>query len=93
MDRATAGPADHLPARPRPHRRGPLRPPEQTQPLYAWAARRPLAVLDDEFGAKDPTTASQRTADGAPTLLHPVDPYDGPHRADIDTVLTWLRRL
>lgn len=62
-------------------------------PLYAWVARRPLAVLDDEFGGKDPTTADQRTADGAPTLLHPVDPYNGLHRADIDTVLTWLRRL
>ncbi|MEU7176067.1 hypothetical protein ABZ949_31795 [Micromonospora tulbaghiae] len=61
--------------------------------LYGWVARRPLAVLDDEFGGKDPTTAGQRTGDGVPTLLHPVDPYDGLRRADVDTVLTWLRRL
>ncbi|KAB1935480.1 hypothetical protein F8271_21775 [Micromonospora sp. ALFpr18c] len=61
--------------------------------LYPWAMRRALAVLDDEFGGKDPTTADQRIRDGVPTLLHPVDPYDGLRRADIDTVLTWLRRL
>ncbi|MFG3645076.1 hypothetical protein ACGF3C_32860 [Micromonospora sp. NPDC047762] len=61
--------------------------------LYAWAARRPLAVLDDEFGGKDPFTADQRTADGAPTLLRPVNPYHGLRRVDIDAVLTWLRQL
>ncbi len=62
-------------------------------PLYAWAARRPLAVLDDEFGGKDPYTAEARTADGAPTLLHSVDPGRGLCRADIDAVLAWLSRL
>ncbi|MGX4657848.1 hypothetical protein ACWCHM_29635 [Micromonospora sp. SCSIO 07396] len=61
--------------------------------LYAWAARRPLAVLDDEFGGKDPTVAAWRTADGAPTLHRPVDPRHGLRRTDIDTVLTWLGQL
>ncbi|WP_326564437.1 hypothetical protein [Micromonospora peucetia] len=61
--------------------------------LYAWATRRPPAVLDDEFGGKDPTAAGQRTASDTPTLLHPVDPYDGLRRADVDAVLTWLGQL
>ncbi|MFB9238156.1 hypothetical protein ACFFWC_21800 [Plantactinospora siamensis] len=61
--------------------------------LSALYPRRALAVLDDQFGGKDPTTADQRSADGAPTVLHPVDPYHGLRRADVDTVLTWLRRL
>jgi hypothetical protein len=89
MDRTTAGPADHVAVRPRP---GGIRFGHQSKlaALYAWAARRPLAVLDDEFGGKDPATADQRTADGAPILLRPVDPN---RRADVDTVLTWLSRL
>jgi hypothetical protein len=62
-------------------------------PLYTWAAGRPLAVLDDEFGGRDPHVAQRRTADGAPTLLHPVDGYRGLCREDIDTVQDWLRRL
>ncbi|MGC4864673.1 hypothetical protein ACLQ3B_04460 [Micromonospora sp. DT53] len=62
-------------------------------PLYAWAARRPLAVLDDEFGGKDRFAADLRTAGGAPTLLRPVNPCRGLRRADIDAVLTWLRQL
>jgi hypothetical protein len=61
--------------------------------LYTWTGRRPLAVLDDQFGGKDPTTAAQRTGDGAPTLLRPVDPYRGLCRADIDAVLAWLHHL
>ncbi len=61
--------------------------------VYAWAGRRPLAMLDDEFGGKDPYTAHQRTAAGAPTLLRPVDPSRGLCRADIDAVLAWLRQL
>lgn len=61
--------------------------------LYTWAGRRPLAVLDDESGGKDPYTARRRTADGAPTLLHPVDPGPGLCRADVDAVLAFLSHL
>jgi len=60
--------------------------------LYTWAGQRPVAVLDDEFGGKDPVTAAHRTASGAPTLLRPVDPYRGLRRADIDAVLAWLHQ-
>jgi hypothetical protein len=59
-------------------------------PLYAWTANRAVAVLDDEFSGKDLHTAEDRTADGIPTLLVPIDRYHGLRRSDIDTVLTWL---
>ncbi|WP_406062970.1 hypothetical protein [Micromonospora sp. NBC_00860] len=62
-------------------------------PLNACAARRPLAVLDDEVGGKHPSNADQRIAGGTPTLLRPVNPYHGLRRADIDAVLTWLRQF
>ncbi|MEU5669036.1 hypothetical protein ABZ749_01435 [Micromonospora sp. NPDC047753] len=65
----------------------------ELSPLYAWPAQRPLAVLDDEFGGKEPFTADQRTASGRPALVRPVNPYHGLRRADIDAVLTWLRQL
>jgi len=60
----------------RPHvplRGGGLRFGRQTKldTLYAWAGRRPLAVLDDEFGGKDADTAALRSADGG---THPAAP-------------------
>ncbi|MEW2427791.1 hypothetical protein AB0877_07250 [Micromonospora sp. NPDC047644] len=91
--RATTGITSHLAAHPRP--RGRIRIGHQSKlgPLYAWVARRPLGVLDDEFGGKAPFTADQRTAGGTPTLPRPVNPFHGLRRADIDAVLTWLRQL
>jgi hypothetical protein len=59
-------------------------------PLLRYAGDRPLAVLDDQFGGKDPDIAEQRTARGAATLLRPVDPFCGLRRPDIEAVLTWL---
>ncbi|MFJ6167246.1 hypothetical protein ACIQH6_19150 [Micromonospora orduensis] len=89
----TARLTDHLTARPRPRRRGPLRPPEQTQPLYAWAARRLLAVLDNEFGGEGPTIADQRTADGVPPCSTGSTRTGRTAPCDVDTMLTWLSQL
>ena len=61
--------------------------------LYQAVGDRPVAVLDDEFGGKDPLHACDRSRAGAPTLLVPVNPGTGLRRADIDTVLAWLRHL
>lgn len=61
--------------------------------LYQAVGDRPVAVLDDAFGGKDPDHASHRTRNGAPTLLVPVNPRTGLRRADIDTIHAWLNRL
>ncbi|RSM65107.1 hypothetical protein DMB66_17680 [Actinoplanes sp. ATCC 53533] len=61
--------------------------------LYAWTGARPVAVLDDEHGGKDLDHAQQRTAEGIPTLLVPVDGYTGLRRHDIDQVHAWLDTL
>lgn len=61
--------------------------------LYAWTGQRPVAVLDDEFGGRDPYDAHQRTAEGIPTLLVPVNGYTGLRRTDIDQVHAWLDTL
>jgi len=61
-------------------------------PLFQYAGNRPLTVLDDEFGGKDPDAAAERSACGAPTLLRPVNRYTGLRRPDIDAVLKWLDR-
>jgi hypothetical protein len=59
-------------------------------PLFRYAGNRPVAVLDEEFGGKDPDVADERTARGASTLLRPVDPFSGLRRPDVDAVLMWL---
>jgi hypothetical protein len=61
--------------------------------LYAWTGRRPVAVLDNEHGGKDPYDAKRRTAEGIPTLLVPVNGYTGLRRHDIDQVHAWLDTL
>jgi hypothetical protein len=61
--------------------------------LYTWTGPRPVAVLDDEHGGKDPYDAQRRAAEGAPTLLVPVDGYSGLRRHDIDQVHAWLDAL
>ncbi|MEV0133670.1 HAD domain-containing protein [Dactylosporangium sp. NPDC050688] len=61
--------------------------------LYRAVGNRPVAVLDDAFGGKDPDHAHHRTRSGAPTLLVPVNPRTGLRRADIDAVRAWLHRL
>ncbi|MEV6932232.1 HAD domain-containing protein [Dactylosporangium sp. NPDC051485] len=58
--------------------------------LYQHTGTRPVAVLDDQFGGKDPDNARSRTRSGVPTLLVPVDPHTGLRRDHVDTVLTWL---
>ncbi|MGI5214846.1 HAD domain-containing protein [Plantactinospora sp. CA-290183] len=62
-------------------------------PLYRYTGQRPVVVLDDEIGGKDPDEATRRTAAGTPTLLVPIDPGIGLQRAHIDQVATWLRSL
>ncbi|GAB3852294.1 hypothetical protein [Dactylosporangium cerinum] len=59
--------------------------------LYRAIGDRPVAVLDDAVGGKDPDDARNRTRNGRPTLLVPVHPGTGLRRTDIDTVLAWLR--
>lgn len=49
-----------------------------------------MAVLDDEFGGKDASTAAHRSAEGIATLLVTADRYRGLQRGHIDTVLAWL---
>lgn len=61
--------------------------------LYAWTGARPVAVLDDEHGGKDPDDAKRRTDDGIPTLLVPINGYTGLRRQDIDQVHAWLDTL
>ena len=61
--------------------------------LYQAVGGRPVAVLNDEFGGKDPDQARDPSQAGAPTLLVPVNPGTGLRRADIDSVLAWLRHL
>lgn len=61
--------------------------------LFHYSGDRPVAVLDDEHGGKDPALAAARTAQGLPTLLVAVDPFTGLRRPDIDLVLRWLRHL
>ena len=58
--------------------------------LYQATGTRPVAVLDDQFGPRDPGNARQRTAAGSATLLVPVHPTRGLTRAHITTVATWL---
>jgi hypothetical protein len=61
--------------------------------LYDFTGRRPVAVLDNEYGGKDPYHAQDRTAEGIPTLLVPVNGRTGLRRSDIDQVHTWLNTL
>ena len=58
--------------------------------LYRHTGTRPVAVLDDQIGGKDPDTAQRRTTAGVPTLLVPVDGVTGIRRQDVDAVLAWL---
>lgn len=59
-------------------------------PLYTATGTRPVAVLDDELGAKDAHQAADRTAAGIPTLLVPIAGHHGLQRHHIDQVLAWL---
>ncbi|MFI6163079.1 HAD domain-containing protein [Micromonospora haikouensis] len=62
-------------------------------PLYRAVGARPVAVLDDEFGGRDPDEAAERTATGNQTLLVPVDAVTGLQRHHVDLVHRWLDRL
>ena len=58
--------------------------------LYRAIGARPVAVLDDEFGGRDPAEAVERNARGSATLLVPVNSVTGLQRHHIDEVLRWL---
>jgi hypothetical protein len=62
-------------------------------PLYRAVGTRPVAVLDDEFGGRDPDEAAARTANGNQTLLVPVNGGTGLQRQHVDLVHRWLDRL
>ncbi|SCL17733.1 HAD domain-containing protein [Micromonospora inyonensis] len=58
--------------------------------LYRAIGTRPVAVLDNEFGGRDPVEAADRTARGSATLLVPVNSASGLQREHIDQVIHWL---
>ncbi|GIG86944.1 HAD domain-containing protein [Plantactinospora endophytica] len=62
-------------------------------PLYAAVGTRPVAVLDDRFGGRDPDEAAERTARGRATLLVPVNPVTGLQRGHIAQVSHWLAQV
>ncbi|MCX4090931.1 HAD domain-containing protein [Nocardia sp. alder85J] len=49
----------------------------KTVAVTRWAGDRPICWFDDDFVAADHDWAARRTADGAPTLLIPVEPDIG----------------
>lgn len=61
--------------------------------LYRAIGARPVAVLDDEFGGRDPVEAADRTACGSPTLLVGVNSVTGLQRDHIDHVIQWLDQV
>ncbi|WP_405098280.1 HAD domain-containing protein [Micromonospora sp. NBC_01412] len=61
--------------------------------LYHAIRDRPVAVLDDEFGGRDPAEAAERTARGSTTLLIPVNSVTGLQRDHIDQVIHWLDQM
>lgn len=58
-------------------------------PVEEYAAGRPLAWFDDMFQPADFDWATQRTADGLPTLLVHINTTIGLCPADIDAVARW----
>jgi len=54
-----------------------------------YANGRPFAWFDDDFEPGDLLWAAQRTAGGAPTLLHGVRPSVGITQLDVDAVAAW----
>ncbi|QWF85793.1 hypothetical protein [Amycolatopsis sp. CA-230715] len=60
-------------------------------PIKKWAAGRPVAWLDDQFGGKEYGWADdRRDEDGIPTLIVPVGSARGLLRQHVDEVLGWL---
>jgi hypothetical protein len=62
-------------------------------PVAAWAERRPLAWLDDEFRDADFEWAARRTDGGAPTLLVPVDDREGLNANHLALIRAWAAML
>ncbi|MFY1674028.1 HAD domain-containing protein [Plantactinospora sp. WMMB334] len=61
--------------------------------LYRAVGGRPVAVLDDEFGGRDPLEAAERTTHGSATLLVPVNSVTGLQRGHIEQVIDWLGQV
>ena len=61
--------------------------------IERWARRRPFCWFDDEFQSADQHWAQRRTADGAPTMLIPVDRHTGLAAEHLDRARTFLQRL
>lgn len=61
--------------------------------LYRTIGERPVAILDDQFGCRDPIEAAERTACGTATLLVPINSTTGLQREHIDQILRWLDQM
>jgi hypothetical protein len=59
----------------------------KTRHVVDWAAGRPFAWVDDEFGERDPGWVREHHA--GPALLHHVDPRVGLTDRDFDVLKDW----